>query len=52
MTADEWRLMAPLIPPAKRGHERTVNLREVINAATCVLGHRVASDPDGPAAVS
>jgi hypothetical protein len=34
------------------GNKRTVNLREVINGASCVLGHPVASDPDRPDAVS
>ena len=29
---DEWALIAPLIPPAKRGgRRRSVNVREVVN---------------------
>lgn len=38
MTDDEWRLVAPLIRPAKRGgRPRTVNVREVLNAIFYVL---------------
>ena len=34
----EWALIAPLIPPAKRGGgKRTVNLREVVNGLMYVL---------------
>ena len=34
----EWALIAPLIPPAKRGgRKRTVNVREVLNAIFYVL---------------
>lgn len=36
LTDAQWALIEPLIPPAKsqhgRGRQRTVNLREVINA--------------------
>ncbi|HTC08829.1 MAG TPA: transposase, partial [Acetobacteraceae bacterium] len=32
LTSAEWRLIEPLIPPAKRGGgKRTVNMREVVN---------------------
>jgi transposase len=32
LTDAEWRLIAPLIPPAKRGgNKRTVVVREVVN---------------------
>jgi len=31
LTAAEWALVKPLIPPAKRGGKRTVNMRKVVN---------------------
>ena len=35
---EEWSLVAPMIPPAKRGgRKRSVNLREVVNAIFYVL---------------
>lgn len=38
MTDAEWALIAPLIPPAKRGgRKRDVNVREVLNAIFYVL---------------
>ncbi len=38
LTDEEWRLVEPLIPPAKRGGDkRTVNVREVVNALMYVL---------------
>jgi transposase len=38
LTDEEWRLVEPLIPPAKRGGDkRTVNIREVVNALLYVL---------------
>jgi transposase len=38
LTDTEWALVAPLIPPAKRGgRQRTVNIREVVNAMLYVL---------------
>lgn len=38
LTDDEWTLVEPLIPPAKRGgRKREVNLREVLNAVLYVL---------------
>lgn len=38
LTDEEWALIAPLIPPAKRGgNKRTVNLREVVNGLMYVL---------------
>ena len=38
LTDDEWALVAPLIPPAKRGgNKRTVDLREVVNGLMYVL---------------
>ena len=38
LTDAEWRLIRPLIPPAKRGGgKRTVNMREVVNGVMYVL---------------
>ena len=38
LTDEEWNLVEPLIPPAKRGGDkRTVNIREVMNALMYVL---------------
>ena len=38
MTDAEWALIAPLIPPAKRGgRPRTVNVREILNAIFYLL---------------
>ena len=38
LTDEEWALIAPLIPPGKRGGgKRRVNLREVVNALMYVL---------------
>ena len=38
LTKAEWELVAPLIPPAKRGgNKRTVDLREVVNGLMYVL---------------
>ena len=35
---DEWALIAPLIPPAKRGgRRRSVNVREVVNGLLYIL---------------
>ena len=39
LTEAEWALVAPLIPPAKRGgNRRTVCLREIVNSLLYVLG--------------
>ena len=39
LTEDEWGLIEPLIPPAKRlGNKRTVVMREVVNGLMYVLG--------------
>ena len=39
LTDGEWALVAPLIPPAKRGgNKRGVDLREVVNGLMFVLG--------------
>ena len=39
LTEDEWMLIEPLIPPAKRwGNKRTVVMREVVNGLMYVLG--------------
>jgi transposase len=39
LTDAEWALVAPLLPPAKRGgRRRTVDLREVVNGIMYVLG--------------
>jgi transposase len=38
LTDEEWALVEPLIPPAKRGgRKRAVNVREVLNAVFYVL---------------
>ncbi len=38
LTDEEWKLVEPLIPPAKRGGDkRTVDIREVVNALMYVL---------------
>ena len=38
LTDDEWALVAPLIPPAKRGgNKRTVDVREVVNGLMYIL---------------
>jgi transposase len=38
LTDDEWAVVAPLIPPAKRGgRKRTVKIREVVNGLMYVL---------------
>ncbi|MFC7453372.1 transposase, partial [Insolitispirillum peregrinum] len=38
LTDEEWALVEPLIPPAKRGgRRRTVNIREVLNGIFYVL---------------
>jgi transposase len=45
LTDDEWSLIEPLIPPAKRGgNKRTVDVREIVNG---VLRH--LSDGRAPA---
>ncbi|WP_442919232.1 IS5 family transposase [Methylobacterium sp. SyP6R] len=39
LTDEEWALVAPLLPPARRGgNKRTVDLREVVNGLMYVLG--------------
>jgi transposase len=39
LTDSEWALLAPLIPPAKRGgRKREVDVREVVNGILYVLG--------------
>ncbi len=39
LTDDEWTLVKPLIPPAKRGgNRRTVVVREVVNGLMYILG--------------
>ncbi|MCW2319316.1 transposase, partial [Rhodoblastus acidophilus] len=38
VTDVEWELIAPLIPPAKRGgRKRSVDLREIVNGLMYVL---------------
>lgn len=38
LTDEEWALIGPLIPPAKRGgNKRTVDVREVVNGVMYVL---------------
>ena len=53
LTDEEWHLIEPLIPPAKRGgNKRSVNIREVVNGLMYIVSNRlpVARDPEGPAA--
>jgi transposase len=39
LTEAEWALVAPLIPPGKRGgNKRTVDVREIVNGIMYVLG--------------
>ena len=39
LTDEEWAVIAPLIPPAKRGgNKRTANVREVVNGLMYILG--------------
>lgn len=39
LTDGEWAIVAPLLPPARRGgRHRSVNLREVVNGVMYVLG--------------
>jgi transposase len=39
LTDKEWSLIAPLIPPAKRGgNKRTVDVREIVNGVMYILG--------------
>jgi transposase len=39
LTDEEWAVVRPLIPPAKRGgNKRTVDVREVLNGLMYVLG--------------
>ena len=38
LTDEEWAVIAPLIPPAKRGgNKRTANVREVVNGLMYIL---------------
>ncbi len=38
LTDDEWAIIAPLIPPAKRGgNKRTVNVRDIVNGLMYIL---------------
>ena len=38
VTDEEWALIAPLIPPARRGgNKRTVNLHEIVNGLMYIL---------------
>ena len=53
LTDDEWALVEPLIPPAKRGGDkRTVIMREVVNGLMYILSNRlpVAGHSKRPAA--
>lgn len=39
LTDEEWAVIAPLVPPAKRGgNKRTVDVREVVNGLMYILG--------------
>jgi transposase len=38
LTDEEWSVIAPLIPPARRGgNKRTVNVREIVNGLMYIL---------------
>ena len=38
LTDEEWALISPRIPPARRGgNKRTVNLREIVNGLMYIL---------------
>lgn len=38
LTDDEWAIIGPLIPPAKRGgNKRTIDVREVVNGVMYIL---------------
>ena len=53
LTDEEWALIEPLIPPAKRGgNKRRSIVREVVNGLMYVLstGCQWRCDPEGPAA--
>ena len=40
LTDEEWALVAPLIPPAKRGgNRRHVNVRDVMNVSVVLIPH-------------
>ena len=40
LTDEEWALIGPSIPPAKRGgNKRTVDLREIVNGLMYVLSN-------------
>jgi len=48
LTAEEWALVAPLIPPAKRGGgKRRVDLREVVNGIMYILSTGCPSASSG-----
>ena len=39
LTDEEWAIIAPLIPAAKKGgNKRTVNVREIVNGVMYILG--------------
>jgi transposase len=40
LTDEEWQHIAPLIPRAKRGRKRTVNIPDVVNGVMYVLSTR------------
>ena len=49
LTDEEWALVAPLIPPAKRGGaKRTVDVREVVNGSDVHPRAPVASGGRSP----
>ena len=53
LTDAEWALVAPLIPPARRGgNKRTVDVREIVNGDHVCPWHGlpVGGAADGPAA--
>ena len=54
LTDDEWALVEPLIPPARRGgNKRHVDVREVMNGIMCVLVRDSSGErPERPSAAS
>ena len=53
LTDEEWAIVGPLIPPAKRGgNKRTVDEREIVNGVMYILstGCQWRRSAEGPAA--
>jgi len=50
LTDEEWTHVAPVVPPAKHGNKRTVDVREVMNGVslpkTSSIGLAVSSESE------